>query len=62
MIGKLLQRAPKPTDRSLQERAGAVEASSPLLQGRGEAGSPAPDCAIWNDIARALELKPGGAK
>lgn len=68
MIGKFLQRAAKSADLSSQGRHGAVEASSPLPQGRGrrdaagEAASPAPDCAIWNDIARALELKPGGAK
>ena len=28
----------------------------------GGSEKPAPDCAIWNDIARALELKSGGVK
>ena len=43
------------------------EAAPPRQPGPAQAqneGSekPAPDCAIWNDIARALELKPGSAR
>jgi hypothetical protein len=49
---------------------GEVKGAEPhlSLRGRGrhvvagEGALPSPDCAIWNDITRALDTKPRGAK
>jgi hypothetical protein len=71
MIGWFSKKAPSPVgfaaDLSPQ---GEVKGTEPhlSLRGRGrhavagEGALPSPDCAIWNDIARALDTKPRGAK
>ena len=49
---------------------GEVKGAHPQLSPRGRGGHtmvgdgalPSPDCAIWNDIARALDIKQGHAK
>ena len=39
------------------------QADLALRQAQGEVSrKPAPTCAIWNDITRALDAKPRGAK
>jgi hypothetical protein len=35
---------------------------APREENAPRATSPAPDCAIWNDIARALDAKPRSTK
>ena len=59
-------KAPSPVgsaaDLSPQGEAKGAEPHLSLGERGGEGALPAPDCAIWNDIARALDIKPRGAK
>ena len=69
-VGGVYPRALRDTGAADLSPQGEVKGAEPhlSLRGRGrhavtgEGALPSPDCAIWNDIARALDIKPRGAK
>ena len=69
-VGGAYPRALRDTGAADLSPQGEVKGAEPHLplRGRGrhavtgEGALPSPTCAIWNDIARALDTKPRGAK